>query len=310
MNYVGQKSTICVGDLKQAALYFDRVLPLSIQKIKGAYVDGADDLVFWFPEPMVGEDLIYLIFGENVDDKPILKWGYLGRYIRAWKKFLKAMPTFGIDDESYKKISELYLQDTKLLNGKSVREEFSLIAKDFGFSKSSILLTDESRIEGPYEHPILALPAIKLVDTSNISWQQIWGLRDDPVARKKLRNLRLFFYENYNGKSKSYITDDLEKRLEDYEDIAKQYDFELKTSMLSGLLDSKNIQGLAAAGIAAAFIGGPIAGIATPVIIEIGKLTLEFGIKKYSMQRFEKSHELAYIIQAKEIPHDSSNLIR
>ena len=40
-----------------------------------------------------------------------------------------------------------------------------------------------------------------MVSTDNADWDQIIELQNDQDAKRKLRNLRLFFYDNYKDKS-------------------------------------------------------------------------------------------------------------
>ena len=50
------------------------------------------------------------------------------------------------------------------------------------------------------------------------------------------------------------------------------------------------------AGLAAAFLGGPITGIGAAVFLELGQVTLELANKKHEINKFRRNHELAYII--------------
>ena len=57
---------------------------------------------------------------------------------------------------------------------------------------------------------------IPLIDTSKASWEQILERRKDTRALRKLRKLKMFLQDNYQGKDKDYIEDDLAMRLDKY----------------------------------------------------------------------------------------------
>lgn len=108
---------------------------------------------------------------------------------------------------------------------------------------------------------------IDLIDTNNASWDQIVEVRNDIDSRKKLQRLRVFLTKNYKNESRNFIEDDIAKGLDDYEVARKKHGFDTVVSSLSILLDAKNIHSAAAAGIGAAFLGGPIAGITSAAAI-------------------------------------------
>lgn len=95
----------------------------------------------------------------------------------------------------------------------------------------------------------LSIASLRLVDTENISYEQLLEFRNDNEAKEKLRRLRLFAYENYQGKSRSFIEDDLMARISDYESTVKKWGFETKSAVMTALMDSKLVGG----GIAGSF---------------------------------------------------------
>jgi len=112
--------------------------------------------------------------------------------------------------------------------------------------------------------------------------------------------LRLFFYENYAGKSPSFVTDDLLKRLDDYEAARKKHGFEAVTGSLSAILSATNLTSAIGAGLAAALFGGPSVGVGTAAIVEAGSFAIELSKRAYAVRDYEKGHEFAYLIDAKK----------
>jgi len=59
------------------------------------------------------------------------------------------------------------------------------------------------------------ISGISLIDAEHADWEQIISLREDSDSKEALRRFRLFTFDNYRGKSKSYIEDDIAKRIAD-----------------------------------------------------------------------------------------------
>ncbi|CAD5275957.1 conserved hypothetical protein [Alteromonas sp. 38] len=294
--YKKSLDVICLGNIKEAALYFDRVIPVQCNALKhndeGPYVTLPEEVPV-----RVATDLIY---GNSAPDYKILEF-----MTKKWSPFVDALhkefngkiSRYNVDD-----YRELYEKSEIGLKGASIRSHFLSFASTLGVQKPTILLkenNDSCDFETAYLN--VSMKGIDLIDTSSASWDQIMELRMDTEAHKSLRNLRLFIYENYVGKPSSYIFDDVSKRLDVYSDVSKKHGFELTTSVLSVLLDSKNIQASLAAGLAASFFGGAELAVGAACAVELGKGSLELAKKYHPIQSFKLSHELAYLIKAQEV---------
>lgn len=135
----------------------------------------------------------------------------------------------------------------------------------------------------------LSLLKLKLIDTSNVSFETLFDLRKDKESINKFRQLRLFFYQNYNGKSKAFIEDDLLKRLHDYEETAKQWNLKTTLSSIDSFLSSKTLTASVIGAIGSAFMGDlttSALAFSSGVSIEIGKLVV--NIKKESLSKNEQ----------------------
>jgi hypothetical protein len=165
---------------------------------------------------LAGEVLVHLLFGVTPTSSSE-KWTYLGKYIDSWDAFIKAIHSarkrFA---NNYEDVKEIYLNDASLGSQSSVREEFRKLSKSLGKSYATVVLPQDEPSPDDAPYAALALSGIPLVDTSSASWEQILELRKDPDARAKLRNLRLFFHNNYQGKPATFVVDDLGRRLDEY----------------------------------------------------------------------------------------------
>jgi hypothetical protein len=302
MTYASSQNAVCFDDLKSAALYFDSVIPISFRSMHGRGKDK--DVLFKLPEDIPGEALLNLLFNNITYKNSGERWTHLGRYIDAWDDFMKKIDParakhINSEYDDYGDVKKLYLDDVTLGANSSVRQEFKNFARKLGKPYSTVLLpTDHNGAEGaPYG--ALVLSGLSLVDTSKASWEQIIEFRKDIDARNKLRNLRLFFHNTYEGKASSYVVDDLARRIDEYDIARKRMGFEAVTGTISALLDAKSLQAAAATGIAATFIGGPLTGISSAVFVELGNMALTFARQRFSMKDFENSHDLAYLIEVK-----------
>ena len=198
-----------------------------------------------------------------------------------------------------------YLDDIQFseinISFRSIINDFSSI---FGSSHVSVLLPKEclNFFEASEDDLSISISNMPLIDTEKAEWEKILEFRKDTESRKKLRNLKLFLHENYKGRSPSFVEDDLNKRLEDYKNVCKDWGFDTIASTLSAAMDSRSVQVSISASLIATLSGEPIVitGAALPAIMEVGKITIEFIRKKHAFHKLKRDHDLAYIIEAKE----------
>ncbi len=299
MQYSNIHNVICFAGLKHAALYFDRVLPVSFRKLT-ASEKGWE---YHIPEPIPEPAFSHVVFGE---DRPtgINSCRNLAVFLEEWDRFSKAIgpsrprPPISSTVDDYSDVKEMYLQNVVLDDGRSVRHLFHEFANDLGIEYASVLLDKATTSEG-FEYASLTLLNLPMIDAESAEWEQILELRKNSEARSKLRRLRLFLQTNYEGKPISYVEDDLLSRIEEYDSARRSLGFNAMTSSLGQLLNFKSIHAAAAAGLAATLFGGPAVGISTAAVIEFGEFTLELARHRHSIREFEKGHQLAYLIDVK-----------
>ncbi len=296
-------SVVCFKDVKQAALYFDKILPVSFRKMQGT----GTDMVFEFPEKIPSRAMVNIVFDDNtINDSDRQRYNAIGQVIDQWDKFRKKTSdywrpsSYSSVDESYDDLSIAYLENRNHQTLGPIRAHFKEYARSLGLKSSDILLPTEvgNNEAGPLE-AVLSLTNLRLIDVGQASWDQIVEVRNDIESRKKLQRLRVFLSSNYLNKSSSYIEDDISTGLEDYNIARKKHGFDTVVSSLSIILDSKNIQSVAAAGIGAAFFGGPMVGISSVAAIELGKFAIEFSKRRKAMIDWQATHNLAYLVDIK-----------
>ena len=153
----------------------------------------------------------------------------------------------------------------------------------------------------PDEAVQLGLARLRLVDVSKTSWSQILEFRKDAEAKRRLRQVVHFFRQNYSGKDKSYIREDIEFKLAQYHDAVRDWGFETTISTISMLLSSKTLAGAAAAAIASAMFGSSslaLIAAAGGAAVEVGQLSLHVAKRVYGLKTLRRDHPLSYIIGA------------
>ena len=203
-------------------------------------------------------------------------------------------------------LSDWYVSNTTIPilreKGISFRDVLLEPLKSFDITKPSVLLPSKyiSQTDPNSDDVTLTLSQISLIDTGKTGWEQILEIRKDPTAIKNIRNLKLFVYSNYQDKSRAFIEDDIQKRLEDYHKTTKEHGFQLTLSALSTTLSSKNLLASVVAGLSTAFIGGPLIGVGTAAFIEIGNLAIEITKGYQAFTKIKNDHPLAYIIDVQD----------
>lgn len=289
-----RNTAISFGCTKEAALYFDYVFPVllnlemiwnseGLEEIPESFTDGL------FPDEIRNDN--------NFSDKLctvnnkilclVLKIGFeelgLPSTIKSWIEGIEK--DYHLIEESaayaYNEfLEEFGITDAPLIVGGSTIED------------SSDLNTDVA----------VAIGTLRLIDSSQASWQQVAEFRNDPEARGKLRNLRLFAAENYAGKSKAYIEDDLLRRIDDYEEQVRRWGFETKQSVLTMMLTSKFLAGALGGSLISTLFGAPTTAVASAVggaLIEIGRVSLEVSRRRFLLRNALRDNPISYIVDAK-----------
>ena len=302
MSYASSQNAICFDDIKTAAIYFDSVIPVGFKSVT---FEG-EGATFELPEEIPGNVLIDLVFNNSPTGRSE-KMARFKQYLYAWESFDNAIRTVRdakgdgyASAGSYEDVKQYYLDDAPCGGTSTVRQEFKNFSQSLGRTYSTVLLPSHEESLDSNPCSALMLSGVPLIDTSKASWEQILELRKDTAARNKLRDLRLFLHKNYSGQSTAFISDDICRRVEEYTTVRKRLGFDATVGSISALLDAKSLQAAAATGITAAIMGGPLSGIGSAVLIEIGSMALELTKRRFSIKEFENGHDLAYLIQAKK----------
>lgn len=293
------RSVVCFRELKDAALLFDRVLPVALKRVQGT----GTDIVFDFSDRVPSRALLSLVY----DDPKLTAQKYppeLWKILDGWELFSEHVTRYGKScklssiGNDYQDLYHSYLSNASLNGSDLIRSHFKKYAQSLGINNADILLPSviESNVSDQQD-PVITLTGIELINATTASWEQIIEIRSDLEARLKLQRLRAFLTKNYLGKTRTYIEDDLARALADYDQARRKHGFDTVVSSISVLLDSGNLQAAIAAGIGAALFGGPWVGLSSAVAVEVGKAAIEVSKRRRAVIDWKASHELAYIIE-------------
>jgi hypothetical protein len=143
----------------------------------------------------------------------------------------------------------------------------------------------------------------ELIDSKNLNLEQVFEIRRDQAAIKKLRNYRLFISENFAGKSKQYTLDKLEQKIEDYHAACRKHGLDLVRCTARSIIDSKSILGICAIAAAGVLTGNPTVtnvSLISGAFLEIGKLALSLSEHKTKIKHYKDNHEIAYLIDLQQ----------
>lgn len=310
--YSPSSTVLCFENFKEAALYFDRVLPLNMGRMRGDSNIG--DILIGYPEEIPSAAISHLIDGiegntvtyshaTRVMEFTANRWVEFAKmvepYARLWSPDARRPDDDRLRNE-YRKLQKAYFSDVSIPGVTSVREAFRSYASGIGFERFCVAMTPTTEELGSQRDPSITLSRLSLVDATQAEWRQIIELRKDVQSHRKLARLRLFIHENYADCSFSYIEDDLSRRIEEYEQVTRKFGLKTTLSSLSMLLDAKALQTSAGAGLVAGLFGGPLVGLTTAAAIEIGKIAVNVAEKHHELKDWQSGHELAFIFDAKK----------
>ncbi|MBW1821490.1 MAG: hypothetical protein JRI92_06955 [Deltaproteobacteria bacterium] len=309
MNYTKENTVICIdGDsLKTCALYFDKIMPLSVRTIFWPMDEVLEAELNRYINQISTDKIEHSVFDEIFieEQRIICEISTIEHEFykyRTGQKKGDGMPFDGPDDD--------YISNTLHPKHGYFRDCIKNTLNKYGFDGKYPVIAPEKSIFASTEQStglLLSLVGLELINTENVLWEQIIEIRQDLDASSKLRRLRLFLYKNYLNQSPAYIEDDISDRVDTYLNACKKHGLQTSVSNLDILLNSKSTIALGIGAMMAIVAGSPMVGtgaILAGASIEIGKLCLNVAKHKHSFSNFENDHELAYIFKAKKILED------
>ncbi|HEX3800320.1 MAG TPA: hypothetical protein VH413_16620 [Verrucomicrobiae bacterium] len=304
---------------KDALLYFDYVIPMrptavALSTLLPPQATSKEDIAKILP--ILEEQGTKEKFNESVNDmfstlRPDLRQsmafikelyafdiGLMGFYM------LRIMKSLKLDDNHALDSFKARLGEQANATTGSLRRDYECILKKYSLNGSHIEC--QPIFFGSPQNkdvtPTINFSEIKMIDTGSVTLKKIMEFRKDKHSMVKMRRFRLFVYDAYVGKDKSYVADDLLRRMNDYNEVVKSWGFETKLKAMSFVLSSKLTASCLGASFLSALFGSTIEKIATfstALGIEIGQFTLELAKRNHEFRKLCREEPISYIADAK-----------
>jgi len=149
----------------------------------------------------------------------------------------------------------------------------------------------------------LTLTNVPVIDSTDLGWDHITEVRADPDFRHKARRFRLLLDESCAGKPASYVSDFIEQSLAEFDDACRSQGLKTIRAVVSQVLDSKSLIGVAGIAAMGALFGSPI-GIGSALVggaaLEIGKATLTVMECRAEANELRNNSPVALLVAARE----------
>ncbi len=298
------------GDTKQAALYFDHVIPLflmieiisehGIEVFRNA--SGSSEIP-WGEYVLLRDRFLRFAPSSLLSSKSTELWAELNVTILSSLSSLAAVSP-ELRDTPLGQLSRMAPAAPEVLRRlNTLSRDMGVFARHLGirkpmFAGDGVLFTQTN--EGACD-VLVKISGLNLVDTDSATLEQIEDFRKDKGAQRKLRRLRLFALENYEGRSASFIEDDLLQRIDEYEAEARRWSFKLKAAAAGMVFKSKFLAGGAGCSLVSALLGEPIlsvVSVAVSAIAEFGNVAVELSRMKFAANEALGDNPVSYIVDA------------
>jgi hypothetical protein len=277
---ISENPVLVGSDYKRACLFFDDVVP-----------------VIW-PSAETDEDLSLFLhhYGEYRDalGAPFLKEHLLGSDWRGWVEgyahlalgrlvFLKIRndhPEANISllaeraleylkyemrdvDRAY---LDIFFPDADTFRRRVVTNPLQSVVDGLGENHITVDIYGHPGLEDTDDSVDVMLANIDVVQTENLTWDQIGAIREDVSAIRDLRQLRRFMLREMRGFTKTHVEDELMGAIEDHKKAAKKWGL---TALPSSI--KVDCEGSIVAGILTA-LGVAVTGAPLPWVAAIGTI--------------------------------------
>lgn len=294
-----ERTAIAIDDAKQAALYFDFVIPMnlacdliigSLRSLEGKKWHDRQSC-YAVMQRAAPSDLLKSLLPPQLWKASFTKRLAQVNCAMVDYFFERLKGNLGVAEEALPELHEYASGVVSLL------DDFKLWAlpADVPFGLVTEGTINEAEVA-------ITLASLQIADVKHASWEQILEFRRDGDAHNKLRRLRLFACENYAGKSKSFVEDDISVKLYDYEVAVKKWGFGTKYAAFTTLLSSKTLAGALTGSLISTLFGAPLPALvsaAVGVALEVGHVSLEVGKQRFALRELMAENPVCYISEAR-----------
>ncbi|HEY2560215.1 MAG TPA: hypothetical protein VGI48_10945 [Caldimonas sp.] len=286
MTYKSKYTALAWTDARTAALYFDHVIPVNIPDT--ARVDKDDPIYYEVLKGLLPHALLDSAAKIGLA-APVV--GYVAYFTVTFPQTAGVTSLAGgetLEERAASNMPKLLDAFGKLVESSGV-EDFAVYGEPLS-----------SAGPGAVADPCLVLSNLNLVDSSRLTWRQILELRKDEDSVERLRNLRRAVYKDYSGKPESYIKEDIEFRISEYEAATKLWSLPLQKGILEIAMTGEALTTFGAI-MALGLFGAPVAAVAAAGgAIVVGKAALSFAQRKRDIELERKRNPMAYLVRLRK----------
>ncbi|MGA2605171.1 MAG: hypothetical protein ABSG14_13165 [Verrucomicrobiia bacterium] len=320
-----RNTAIVFGGLKDALLHFEYVIPMNlsgefvglrpargesgglVEKFRELGMDGYRELKDSFGEP----DALLNLYPPQLAKHPFFKdavnmfngflMAYMFKAVYGDEKFRAYVGHLAQIRHVEKPIDP----DKFCPTVEDLQRLFSALVGEFGLQNIPVdcsCFYMGSVKDAPFTDRLF-VRQICVIDTSKVTVPQIMEFRKDRETMNKMRNFRLFAYEQYSGKDRAYIEDDIQRRLSDYNEAVKACGFETMVKTLSFLFESKLLIGAFATSAVSLLMGNArlaMEAFGSGAILEVGRLSLEYARQRHELGKICRENPISYIADTKK----------
>jgi hypothetical protein len=290
-------TVIVVGNLKESLLYYDHIIPLVPEtvSVEGDIGDGQYTRIASFRSHFADDRLLSVLPPALVNNT---------EFLTEASGFSAFMGLEDINRLNNQSSNRSIVRSNLPSNFEIFSKKFDLIGIPIDAPNLLHITLTKSEPE-----PALSLTGINLVDVSSVSLDELFAFREDKESLRKMRRFRLFAYENYSGKERAFIEDDIQNRWSLYQEAVRKWGFENKEKSVSFLLESKPMLAAMVGGISSlitAFAGSEGAALAmlgaagVTTLFEAGKLRLMLSKQHHALRQIGIEHPISYISDVQE----------
>jgi len=149
-----------------------------------------------------------------------------------------------------------------------------------------------------------------LINVDGIEWEQIVEAKNDSDFKRKVRNFSLFINTDYTNKSIDYISDSLNKKVEEYKETLGKHGFNLANGTIREIINSKSIWGTTSLVLLSFLFATPAFAMTTGVVgafLELGSLSMKISEKERLISEHEQNSEIALLIELEKLKTVTNN---
>jgi len=153
---------------------------------------------------------------------------------------------------------------------------------------------------GDYRVLVSAFEGLAIVDEATLTWEQVLAFRRDKDAKKSYNRFLHWLDQTLLGKDARFVHDELEQRLDDYQEAMRRHGIKTVLGTAAEILDPKIFAAAAAGGAALASVNPLLAlGAGSGLVLGNAVLKVTQHLVNFQEQRANLRKEIGYVLEVR-----------